>query len=48
MLSEKYANDFMRDLQLCEKSGARKLWGNGRITSDNRPENFLGNPEQGV
>ena len=48
MLSEKYANDFLRDLQLCEKSGARKLWGNGRITTTNKPDNFLGNPEEGV
>ena len=48
MLSEKYANDFLRDLQLCEKSGARKLWGSGRITTTNKPDNFLGNPEEGV
>ena len=41
MLSEKYANDFLRDLQLCEKSGARKLWGSGRITTTNKPDNFL-------
>ena len=48
ILYEKYANDFMRDLELCEKSGARKLWGNGRITSENMPNNFLGNPDEGV
>ena len=48
MLSEKYANDFLRDLQICEKSGARKLWGSGRITTTNKPDNFLGNPEEGV
>jgi len=48
MLSEKYANDFLKDLQLCETSGARKLWGNGRITTGNKPDNFLGNPEEGV
>ena len=48
MLSEKYAKDFLNDLQLCEKSSARKLWGNGRITSDNKPKNFLGTPEEGV
>ena len=48
MLSQRYADDFIRDLELCEKSSARKLWGNGRITSKNKPENFLGNPEDGV
>jgi aldehyde dehydrogenase (NAD+) len=48
MLSEKYANDFLRDLKLCEESGAKKLWGSGRITSDNKPKNFLGIPEEGA
>jgi aldehyde dehydrogenase (NAD+) len=48
MLSEKYANDFLRDLELCEGSEARKLWGRGRITSDNKPKNFLGIPEEGA
>ena len=48
MLSEKYANDFLKDLELCEGSGARKLWGRGRITSDNKPKNFLGIPEEGA
>ena len=48
MLSQRYADDFIRDLGLCENSGARKLWGSGRITSENKPENFLGNPEDGV
>ena len=48
MLSEKYANDFLRDLELCEGSGAKKLWGSGRITSDNKPKNFLGIPEEGA
>ena len=34
MLSEKYAVDFLRDLGMCETSGATKLYGNGRITND--------------
>tara|TARA_B110000881_G_C18494871_1_gene473708 strand:+ start:70 stop:1068 length:999 start_codon:yes stop_codon:yes gene_type:complete len=48
MLSERYASDFLKVLEMCDSSGATKLWGNGRITSDNKPDNFLGIPEEGV
>ena len=41
MLSDRYADDFLRDLGMCESSGATKLWGEGRITNDNKPANFL-------
>ena len=48
MLSEKYATDFLKGVEMCEASGATKIWGNGRITKDNKPENFLGEPSDGV
>lgn len=48
MLSEKYAKDFLTGLEMCESSGARKVWGEGRITEGNKPDNFLGDAEDGV
>lgn len=48
MLSEKYAKDFLEVIQMCEQDGATKLYGEGRITSDNKPSGFVGTPEDGV
>ena len=48
MLSEKYAVDFLKDLGMCETSGATKLYGKGRITNDNKPDGFLGDAAEGV
>ncbi len=48
MLSEKYAADFLKGLEMCEESGARKIFGNGRITNDNKPSGFLGDASEGV
>jgi acyl-CoA reductase-like NAD-dependent aldehyde dehydrogenase len=48
MLSEKYAINFLKDLGMCETSGATKLYGNGRITNDNKPVGFLGDASEGV
>ena len=48
MLSEKYANDFLEVIQICEEDGATKLYGQGRITSDNKPSGFVGTAEDGV
>ena len=48
MLSEKYAGDFLKGLEMCEASGAKKIWGKGRITNDNKPENFIGDAGEGV
>ena len=48
MLSEKYAADFLKELEMCEASGARKVFGEGRITQDNAPEGFLGDASEGV
>lgn len=48
MLSEKYATDFLKDLEMCEADGATKLFGKGRISTENHPPGFVGNAEQGV
>ena len=48
MLSERYAQDFLRDLGMCESSGATKLWGEGMITDDNMPTNFVGEASEGA
>ncbi|MDP6906285.1 MAG: aldehyde dehydrogenase family protein [Candidatus Thalassarchaeaceae archaeon] len=48
MLSEKYASDFLNGLEMCESSGARKIFGNGRITNENKPSGFLGDASEGV
>jgi len=48
MLSEKYGDDFLKAIEMCERSGATKIWGNGRITKDNKPENFMGDASEGV
>ena len=48
MLSEKYAKDFLGGLEMCDEDGAKRIFGNGRITSDNSPTNFVGNAEEGV
>ena len=48
MLSEKYAVDFLKGIEMCEASGATKIWGEGRITKDNAPEKFHGDASEGV
>ena len=48
MLSERYAEDFLVGLEMCESDGATKLWGEGRITDENKPANFLGEAGDGV
>ena len=48
MLSEKYANDFLKTLELIEGDGATKLYGKGRITNESCPENFHGDANNGV
>ena len=48
MLSERYAKDFLRDLGMCETSGATKLWGEGMITDDSKPTNFVGDASEGA
>ena len=48
MLSEKYAIDFLKGIDMCEESGATKIWGEGRITNSNKPERFHGDASEGV
>lgn len=48
MLSEKYAVDFMKGVEMCQQDGATQLFGQGQITSDNAPDHFLGVAEEGV
>nr|AIE98824.1 aldehyde dehydrogenase [uncultured marine group II/III euryarchaeote KM3_100_D04] len=48
MLSEKYATDFLSDVSGLEAQGATELAGGGRITRENKPEGFQGDPEEGV
>jgi len=48
MLSEKYAEDFLIGLEMCESDGATKLWGEGRVTNERKPANFLGDASEGV
>jgi aldehyde dehydrogenase (NAD+) len=48
MLSEKYSGDFLKDVEMCERSGATKLFGKGRITNDNKPAGFVGDASEGV
>jgi len=48
MLSEKYAVDFLKGIDMCEASGATKIWGEGRITNANKPDHFHGDASEGV
>ncbi|MGB1432560.1 MAG: aldehyde dehydrogenase family protein [Candidatus Poseidoniaceae archaeon] len=48
MLSEVYAKDFLTGLEMAERDGATKLWGQGRITADNAPSGFVDNADAGV
>ena len=48
MLSERYAVDFMKGVDMCENSGAKKIWGEGRITNDNKPDTFHGDASEGI
>ena len=48
MISEKYGEDFLKGLEICEKDGAVKLWGSGRITNQNLPDGFHGDADEGV
>ncbi|HIF15918.1 MAG TPA: aldehyde dehydrogenase family protein [Candidatus Poseidoniales archaeon] len=48
MLSQKYANDFLETIKMCDTDGATKLFGEGRITAQSAPSGFLGNADEGV
>ncbi|RJU99922.1 MAG: aldehyde dehydrogenase family protein [Candidatus Poseidoniales archaeon] len=48
MLSQKYADDFLAGIEMAKGSGATQLWGEGSVTSEKAPENFLGDASDGV
>jgi len=48
MLSEKYGVDFLSGIEMAKSSGAKQIWGQGAITADNAPENFVGDASEGV
>ena len=48
MLSEKYALDFLDGLEMCESSGATRIYGEGRITADSSPTGFVADADSGV
>tara|TARA_B100000287_G_scaffold269590_4_gene253726 strand:- start:4246 stop:5874 length:1629 start_codon:yes stop_codon:yes gene_type:complete len=48
MLSEKYASDFLNAIEMVENDGAKKLFGEGRITNNSSPEKFQGDASKGV
>ena len=48
MLSEKYAVDFLDGLEMCESSGATRIYGEGRITADSSPTGFVDDADSGV
>ncbi len=48
MLSERYASDFLETLRMVEADGPTKLFGEGRISEDNKPDNFVGDSSTGV
>jgi aldehyde dehydrogenase (NAD+) len=48
MLSERYATDFLAEVEGLEEQGATKLFGEGRITSENKPAGFVGDASEGA
>jgi len=48
LINEKFLKDFMESYEIGKNDGAELLYGKGRITKDNIPENFVGNPEDGI
>ena len=48
MLSAKYGKDFLDGVEMAKASGAKQIWGEGEITGDNKPQNFVGDPSEGV
>lgn len=48
MIAERFYNNFMKYYETGKTDGAKLLYGNGRITKDNKPENFVGDPDGGI
>jgi len=47
MMEKRFLDTFMKNYEMGKEDGATLLYGNGIITNDNKPENFVGNPEDG-
>lgn len=47
MIEEHYLTHFLQHFEKAQSDGANLLYGNGRITGDNKPPNFSGDVRQG-
>lgn len=47
MIDEHYVEHFMEHFDHAKKDGATLLYGNGRVTQDNKPKGFAPDPSQG-
>jgi acyl-CoA reductase-like NAD-dependent aldehyde dehydrogenase len=47
MIDEHYMTHFLEHFDKAKADGAKLLYGNGRITKDNKPEKFSGDPSTG-
>jgi acyl-CoA reductase-like NAD-dependent aldehyde dehydrogenase len=48
MMAERFKDNFMKNYETGKADGATLLYGNGVITADNKPDNFVGDPEEGL
>ncbi len=48
MMAKRFMDNFMKYYEVGKADGATLLYGNGQITNNNKPENFVGNPEDGL
>jgi len=48
MMSERFLNNFLSHYEIGKKDGANLVYGNGKITSKNKPDNFVGDPDEGL
>lgn len=48
MMEQRFMDKFLDHYEMAKADGAELLYGNGRITADNKPENFVGDPDGGL
>ncbi|MFN8674268.1 MAG: aldehyde dehydrogenase family protein [Candidatus Sericytochromatia bacterium] len=48
MLAQRFLDNFMKHYEMAKSDGAELLYGNGIISSSNKPENFVGEPDGGL
>ena len=48
MMEKRFLDTFMKHYEMGKEDGATLLYGNGIITNDNKPDNFVGEPEEGL